>query len=93
MRPKSGISQTHHDRGSRTYVVIHLTCANNLTVTNYCCRNSASITVNAASRFGRRGQSSSWLAGESLPKYLASSSTAATSAAAASSTGSKDGSS
>jgi hypothetical protein len=37
--PRLGrVSQTHHDRGSRTYAATHLTCANNPTVTNYCCR-------------------------------------------------------
>jgi len=37
--PRLGcVSQTHHDRGSRTYAVIRLTCASNPTVTNYCCR-------------------------------------------------------
>jgi hypothetical protein len=37
--PRLGcVTQTHHDRGSRTYAVIRLTCASNPTVTNYCCR-------------------------------------------------------
>ena len=37
--PRLGcLTQTHHDRGSRTYAVIRLTCASNPTVTNYCCR-------------------------------------------------------
>jgi len=30
--------QTHHDRGSRTYAVTHLTCTNDPAVTNYSCR-------------------------------------------------------
>jgi len=42
MRLKSGISRTLYDRGSRTYVAIHLTCVNNLTVMNCCCRNCRS---------------------------------------------------
>ena len=38
------VSQTHHDRCSRTCLVTHLTCANSSAVTNYSCRISPART-------------------------------------------------
>ncbi len=45
------VSQIHHARDSHTYTVTHLTCANNPTVANYCCRSSVASGECVAYRF------------------------------------------